>query len=329
MRIQFLTVTDAHFFPGTVATVNSVRCFHPEAEVCVVHNHVQRSPLTAAQRAAFEAAGVRIVEASALARAGRKLAAWELKAYGASDLTEGCDVLVGIDSDCVLCGRIDDVVAAAKESGTFHGGRDGTIRYDETYRPYGIEVPGQGPNMSTSLYVCANTAANRGVLQRWAECCDRAIFGGGKIFPGHGDQGVLNAVIYSERGPDGVRLLENRLWSQHHCYWQGHVTLREGHLFNEDIGGQQRSIHCGGGEKFWNSRHLEKLGEYPGLEPSYAWFLRHLWFGRVMIDPADLVPEHRHLIEALVRRRAMVAGLSAASCGRGKPIRMSAPQHIA
>jgi hypothetical protein len=100
MKLLFLTVTDGFFFPGTVATVNSVLHFHPEARICVVNNHIQNASLSADQRRMFESAGVSVVDASRLAKPGRKLAAWELKAYAATDLAADNDVAVGIDSDC-------------------------------------------------------------------------------------------------------------------------------------------------------------------------------------------------------------------------------------
>ncbi|MDQ3331630.1 MAG: hypothetical protein M3552_13410, partial [Planctomycetota bacterium] len=47
MRTVFLTVTDANFFLGTLATVNSVLEFHPDASVVVVVNSDR--PLTTQQ----------------------------------------------------------------------------------------------------------------------------------------------------------------------------------------------------------------------------------------------------------------------------------------
>ena len=306
-RVLHLTVIDAGFFPGTVAAVNALLAFHPQAEVCVVDNHLHKRGLDSAQRAVLENVGVRVVRAEALARAGRKLAAWELKAYASADLNGDHDVMVGFDSDCVLCGPMDDVVARAIETGAFHGGRDGTAHYDESYRAYGIEPPVRNERyFSTSLYVCALTDANRRVLARWAECCDRAIFGGGDIYPGHGDQGVLNAVLFAERREDSAQVLENRLWSQHHCYWQGRVALRDGALFNEDAQMPQRSLHCGGAEKFWTTAHRDRVEKNPDHAPSFAWFLRHLWFGRCEVEPRHLAEEHRHLAESLVRWRRTV-----------------------
>ncbi len=305
-RLVFITVTDGYFFPGTLATIHSIRAFHPKARVLVVHNHIHKRPLLAAQRQVLESAGACVVDAAQLAKPGRKLAAWELKAYAASDLTGDDDVLVGIDSDCILCGPIDDLIASAKKSGRFHGGKDGGGPiYDQSYDVYGIQTPVHNHSyISASLYVCALTDGNRRILQKWADACDKAIFGGGKIYPGHGDQGVLNAVIWAERpGGKGVQPLDNRIWSQHHCYWQAPVSVRAGRLFNDRANIYQRSIHCGGGEKFWTLKHRERV-EREGLQAScYAWFLTMLWFGLARVGPEHLLPDQVHLVESLIRFR--------------------------
>jgi len=307
MRVVFVTVSDGFFFPGTVATVNSILHFHPEAHVRVINNHVQKAALTTEQREVLESAGAEIVDAGYLSKPGRKLAAWELKAYGAADLTEGEDVLVGVDSDCVLCGRIDDVIAEAIHSGKFLGGRDGRTHYDQSYQVYGIETPVMNEQyMSASLYVCALTEDNRRILNRWADCCDRAIFGGGGVYPGHGDQGVLNAVLYAERGENGVATLDNRLWSQHHCYWQEPLELRDGVLYNPAAQAPQRSIHCGGTEKFWTTRHLDRLEKSAPHVVNYAWYLALLWFGRGVVLPQHLENGHGHLSAGLTRYRYQV-----------------------
>lgn len=311
-RVLFITVTDANFFPGTLATVHSIRIFHPSARILIAHNHVQKQPLLPGQRRVLENAGAKIVEAADLARPGRKLAAWELKAYAAADFSDDSDVLVGIDSDCVLCGPIEDIIDSALESNKFHGGKDGGGPvYDHSYAVYGIKTPVHNHSyISTSLYVCPLTNGNRQILQKWAMACDDAIFGGAKIYPGHGDQGVLNAVIWAARpGGDGVRVLDNRLWSQHHCYWQAPLSVRNGRLFNEQADADQRSIHCGGAEKFWTTKHREKVQE-EGLQPScFAWFLAMLWHGPGSLTPADLLPDQQHLVDSLASFRGQVSDL--------------------
>ncbi len=63
--------------------------------------------------------------------------------------------------------------------------------------------------MSTSLYLCAVNDDNQAILRRWAECCSSAEFNGRGPYPGHGDQGVLNAVLFAADGSARVQLLDN------------------------------------------------------------------------------------------------------------------------
>ncbi len=309
MRLIFVTVSDHYFFPGTAAAINSVLRYHPEARVCVVNNNLHNAGLSPQQRDALKSAGVELVEARAFAKRGRKLAAWELKAYAASDLPDSEDVLIGIDSDCVLCGPVHDVVAEAAATGRFIGGKDCPVDYDETYVSYGIDAPARNEKyMSASLYACALNEENRRILRKWGHCCNRAEFGGrpDALYPGHGDQGVLNAILFLDRGGDGVRVLKNTLWSQHHCYWQHALELREGRIYNPYAKDWQRSLHCGGTRKFWTVAHLELLERFQTHVLNYSWFLSMLWFGRCEVKADYFQNGHAHLAESLERYRGQV-----------------------
>lgn len=178
-KFLFITVTDRTFFPGTLATVNSILHFHPTIQVFVVQN--DRHSLSAPQvKLLRQSQQITILSSSTLAREDRYINAWELKAYAAHDLCEGYDVIVGIDSDCLLCGPVDDQVRQAHESGGWLGGKDGAgADYGDDYRVYGMNTPAHNPSyMSTSLFFCAVTPKNKQILARWGECCSRAKFNG-------------------------------------------------------------------------------------------------------------------------------------------------------
>jgi hypothetical protein len=308
LKTLFVLVADNYFYPGAAACVAAVRQFHPGADIAVVNNHLSKNGLSGVQKRTLEAARARIVDAERLRKPGRRLAAWELKAYGASELSGGYDVLIGIDSDCFLCEPMDDVIRRAVDTGKFLGGSDGSTHYDDSYGVYGIATPAHNPKyMSTSLYACALTEGNRRILARWAECSNDAVYGGGGVYPGHGDQGLLNAVIFAERGPEGIELLNNHLWSQHWCYWDDVLALAEDPrdpgnavLINSAVQERQRAIHCASSEKFWSAEHAAKLLEHPDHGVNYARFLALLWFGACRdraINPYELIaPESHHLI---------------------------------
>jgi hypothetical protein len=306
VRHAFVTVTDQAFFPGTLATVNSIFEFDSDADIYVIVD--ERKPLTPPQRECFRGQrGVRLMESSQFDAPGRVLKPWELKAYACHDLCADFEVIICIDSDCLLCSEVGDVIHRCLSTQGFLGGRDGDgVCYDESYAPYGMAVPAHNPRyMSTSLMFCAVNDKNRRALRRWAECCNSAQFNGSGPHPGHGDQGVLNAVLFADGRSDEIELLDNRLWSQHWCYWDSIIDFRDGAFFNMTAdGARQRSFHCGGAEKFWLRAHRDRVLNGNALQTySYVWFLTMLWFGACRdwsVDPYQyLPPESHHLADDL------------------------------
>jgi hypothetical protein len=307
IRHAFLTVTDRDFFPGTLATVNSVLHLQPNADVFAVQDE-NRSLTDAQARLLQDHSRVSLQGSSRFQAPGRHMGPWELKAYAAYDLCADYDVIIGIDSDCLLCSNVDAEIRQCHASGGFLGGRDGDgADYDDGYRAYGIVPPARNSRyMSTSLYFCAVNEINRGLLKRWAECCSRAIFNGTGPHAGHGDQGVLNALLFAHNCSATVELLENALWSQHWIYWTSIIGYDGSGFRNWSAGGQlQRSFHCGGAEKFWARQHRDRVIDGNALQAyAYVWFLAMLWFGecrRWSDDPLQyLAPESHHLASDLV-----------------------------
>lgn len=304
--VAFLTITDYGFFPGTVATVNSIFHHHPGAEVIVV-NRTQYG-LTSPQRRLLELGGVRVLDSDRFESVGRHIGPWELKAYAACDLAPDYDMIIGIDSDCVLCAGVGDTAFRARATGRLAGGRDGDgATYDETYAKYGIQPGEHNPNyMSTSLYFCPMTPSNRNLLTQWAYCTSQAVYNGKGDYPGHGDQGILNCLMYVRDRGGGPELLDNETWSQHWKYWQSVVVYEQGRFLNNSREKcRQRSFHCGGAEKFWEPGHRDRvISTNPAQASNYAWWLYMFWFGLCRdwsIDPASYLPEPaRHLCEDLV-----------------------------
>jgi hypothetical protein len=105
---------------------------------------------------------------------------------------------------------------------------------------------------------------------------------------------------------EGVCPLDNRLWSQHHCYWQAPVSVRDGRLFNELANLPQRSLHCGGTEKFWTLQHRDKVVNEGLQHACYAWFLALLWSGAGELAAEHLSPGDRHLVDSLNQFRPQV-----------------------
>lgn len=182
----FIVVADAHFFPGALAAVASIQAWQGGASVVVVESGIHGKKLSSAQRDAFGALGVQVDGAHVFERGGRKLGAWELKAYAAEHYAERSSLVVGMDADCTLCGPVDDVFSRCEETGGFIGGKDGDgAVYDKSYEPYGFQVPARNDAyLSTSLYFCKSTSLTRSILKEWADCCADSVFGSNGIFPG-------------------------------------------------------------------------------------------------------------------------------------------------
>ncbi len=311
----FYTVTDHAFFPGTLAAVNSVLHFHDSGSTRIVVVENENHPLAPGQRELLTRhPRVRVLGSHTLVTDGRKVGPWELKAYAAAHLAAECGVLVGIDSDCLLCTPVADEIARCAQTGGFHGGRDGQgTEYAAAYRAYGIETPALNDRyMSTSLFFAATTARNREVLDEWAWRSNEAQYNGTGPCPGHGDQGVLNAILFAKNRSADVHLLDNDLWSQHWRYLETCTEWRDGVFVNRTADARvQRSFHCGGAEKFWSAAHQARvLGDNALQAWPYAWFLSMLWLGRCQdwqLSPNEwLPPASHHLAEDLARFLPMI-----------------------
>lgn len=300
-RIAFFTITDRGFFPGALAAVNSVLLYHGDVDVWVVED--QQRPLLPAQRRLFgQRACVRTVPASELIPPGAVVDVVSLKVYAARALLSRYDVIVGIDADCVLCSSIDDVIEVCAQDGGLAGGG---VPLEARAR-HGLLSAHDLPSMSVALYAVASTDANRRLVERWVACCEVAEFNGRGSWPGADDQEIFSAVLHAEGAFGRVRLIDNRVWSQHWTYWDSSI-VREGSTFvNLQAGRQrQRAFHCGGHPKFWDPLHRERvLDGHAAQRYPFIWFLAMLWFGACSDrsgDPVEyLAPEHQHLVDDLV-----------------------------
>jgi hypothetical protein len=309
IRYAFVTVTDRAYWAGTVAMLNSILEFHPQAEIIVVENSELRLNSTQ-RRILTQRDRVRLMRAAAVARRGWPIGGFELKSYACAALAQPpytYDVLVFIDSDALLCAPVDDLVQRAHQTGAFLGGRDlGPLEYTKDYRVYGIKAPCLNEtHMSTSLMFCGLTPRNVATLRRWAACCAKAQFNRRGPYPGYFDQGVLNAILYAEDKSARVRLLDNRLWSQHWTYWLDRVDFLHGGFVNCSARNRpQRAFHCGGTEKFWSLEHSLKVQDSHSRQVcAYLWFLIMFWFGTLRdwsLDPFHyLPPGETHLLRDL------------------------------
>lgn len=303
MKVTFVTVSDMVFFPGTLATVNSILRYHPNDTIYVISSGEYNEPLSDIQIELLEKVGVIVLNHEDFYEDGRVPGAWQLKAYSMYDIAKSAksntDVFIGIDSDAVLCSNIGDIIKKCSKDGKFRGGKDGNgVVYDSSYSPYGFNVPCKNDSyMSTSMYVFTATEENIKILEDWANCCNEACFGPQeeKVYPGHGDQGVLNAVIYKNFPDQGkVETLENKIFSQHWTYASDIIDYQDENFINVSFNKEKmRMFHSSCSTKWWLGNHNKKAQEefinqvYP-----YAYFLYLVFFGEassLRIDPFEWI----------------------------------------
>jgi hypothetical protein len=290
----FYTVSNAHYFAGTIATLSSIRTFHPHSEIWVFAD--TRQPLHETQRAHLRSLpNVHCVPAEQF-QIGMVREAWQLKAHAAHYLAERHQgVLVQVDSDALLCSPLHDLLEEACFRCLPAGGRDGEgAHYNRAeYAPYHAlcgSVPADNDAfnanyISTSILILPVPAV-RDILVLWSRAVDEAAFGPDtqerKVYAGHGDQGVLNAILYF-KGVTPIAL-PNELLSEHWTHGQTEVDLRDGTFWNGDR--PQRAFHSvGDGPKFWEPEYPRYVEEHPVLRPVYAYWLYQLCEGPCGILP--------------------------------------------
>jgi len=327
MRVLALTVSDRVFFSGTLAAVNSLLHYSANwpadwvLDIAVVSSGEYNEALTAPQINMLTRGGVQVYKHTDFTAPGRVLGAWQLKAYAANDLAQRNQhaVIIGFDSDLLFASDVRDVVTQCHADGNFCGGEDGKgATYTAEYAAYGIPAGLSAPYMSTSCYFCPLTDTNKHILHEWAEKTNTAKYGPQttKVYAGHGDQGVLNAVIAAHTRAVNVVLLPNALWSQHWRYETDVVEWDGQHLVNYTASKQpMRALHCGGSDKFWTPAHsARRLNGGQSQRWSYAHFLRFFHFGPLSvwdIDPLMVIPaEHLHLFSDVLNYHQLIFAMA-------------------
>jgi hypothetical protein len=271
-RAAFVTVSDRSCFPGTLAAVNSVLEFHPDADIHVVAHRTL--PLAPAQAHCLQThERVQIHDAHEIDPEGRCAAGRELLSLACRELGTGYEVIAGIDPDCVLCSKVSDLIETCQERDGFLGGN--------------------------GLFLCAVTAGNRDALARSAHLCGTApphAF----VSPRREDRqdGMTVAPAVLERASHANQL-DDRSSSLKRSYWNSIIDFRDGNFVDMSASGaRQRWFHGAETERFWLREHRDRLIDgHPLQTYPYVWFLTMMWFGGCgdwTLDPCDYLPSASH-----------------------------------
>ena len=252
----FYTVSNARYFVGTVGLLNSLRLTGNAGELVVLD-----AGLTGRQRARLEP-HCRVVEIPADLATTAVL----FKAFPFHLQPSG--LVVVIDSDIIVTGPLDGIVAAA-ERGAICAvpDRDDDRWYGEWEDRFGLTGPPRRQTYVNSGFVALSTLRWPGLLQRWWEVCQRIPSPETRT---HGstvdspfwdaDQDALNAILMSEVPAEGLMLLPYHRHPAHHAD-RRRTEVRDARTLACSHEGEPTAfVHYVGKRKAWESEGAWRRG---------------------------------------------------------------------
>jgi hypothetical protein len=195
----FYTISDAPYFPGTAALVNSLRLTGNEGRVVVLDRG-----LTPEQRERLEPHAA-VVDVAVERPAG----AYVYKAF--PHLLDARGIVVVIDSDIIVTRSLDDLVRCAELGRICVFADHPALRerwFAEWHETLGLQAPLRRQTYVNSGFVAVSTAHWPHLLARWWELCalvsPEAVFAEGPFWAA--DQDVLNALLASEIPADAIEI---------------------------------------------------------------------------------------------------------------------------
>jgi hypothetical protein len=274
-EVTYVTVSDAGFFPGTVALVNSLRLTGNDGVVLVVDcglEERQAELLRAeAQVMRSEAARDPVFAKASVAEAAPS------------------GTLVFVDSDVVVCAPLAPIVERARAGAVclFPDHRTTRATWRREWEPFfGLKRSPRRQTYGNAGFVVFSTQAHPALLDRWREACALAA----EEWPpwtSTPDQDALNALLMSEVAEDAVEILPE---------WEGPLLERldEVRVLDERtlaaaLGGRPTLVlHYVLRPKLWGPRGWLRLSR----DAYTTLLLRALWWDDVplRISPRDVPP---------------------------------------
>lgn len=264
----FAVVSDHRFFAGLWATLGSVFAYYEKTMRVFVVGH----DLTTEQRAQLgrHPLGSALTVLDTKDFAHHPCGCWEAKQQCASELVAEVETLCLLDADLVLLSRIDDVFDLA-EQGLIVSSRDGSgITYGEQYAVYHPTLVGQRRPYVNSGFLALNIRKHWDIIALWAFTSRFASYSPGNGapfgFPGHGDQGLLNAIIAQLQRSDVVHVLPEHLWCNSSGWCNGRsVRIEHGDGAKLTVrhlpGGETQRVLHSTGPKWWTEEGKQAFAE--------------------------------------------------------------------
>lgn len=255
----FALAVDAAYEPGLFAVVNSIYAYHRDSvPVRIYYRDISRESLAWLGR---HPARPTLVNLLHLPTAHRGM--WEVKQQIPAWEMLHSRLVFLLDVDCVLCSPMHDIFNLAAE-GFIVGAKDGAgvVEYTDDYRIYGIH-PGEIHHYINTGALCLDTATHWPILAAWTFSASHARYSNGPRassanlnLPGHGDQGLFNAIVAGLGRSEAVYALPGEEWCD--AWSRGRPRIRSSgnpvvlHIVNEITGLRQRLIHSSG-PKWWTA----------------------------------------------------------------------------
>lgn len=263
----FATVCDREYFPGLWALLNSVWAYHRAIIPLYVFDFNLTSDQLAQLRGHPLAPRIHPVSSFPFHSPGT----WEAKQQVFSFLLPHARCIYLLDADLVLVSKVEDVFKWA-EQGKIVSSHDGPGKYyRENFKIYGDSLPGaQSPYLNSGA-LCLDTRRHWDLSALWAFASQYSVYsphqGHPLQLPGHGDQGVFNAIACLLQKRDYFHILPETEWcdSTIGCSLEVESTQDDGQLsvLNRKTGGTQRVVHSSG-PKWWTEEgrvHQAKMGD--------------------------------------------------------------------
>ena len=250
----FAVACDGGYYPGLVALLNSIWAYHGNRiPVFIYHRDMSRKQLTALAR---HPVGTRLhrIEELAYPSAGM----WEAKQQVFAHCLGRARCVYLVDADVVLASEMDDVFELARMGRIVASADGGGGVYDARYVVYGSRLPGTRYPYLNSGALCLDVMRHWDLVGLWAFAANYGEYSPGQgqplRLPGHGDQGVFNALAVLLEKTGCYHSLPEGIWcdATKHLKIEIQRVRRDGRLeiWNPAEQARQRLVHCIG-PKWW------------------------------------------------------------------------------
>ena len=253
------TVSDASFFPGTVANINSLRYHGYQSPIAIIDIGFDDWMIQYLKK--FD--NVKVLDISSLRKIIRFtdvktndepiMKGWAYKAFGIVhyDLFQ-CWTF--IDADYFPMCNLEQHIKPLLSYSKFVCTEDGTNTWKEEHQEATGVMPGKYMNINAG-FISLNMETHGYIIHEWRNLMTRK-----KPFDlWYGDQGALN-VILDKYGIEKT-LLDRKLWNQ---TWlnekmakENSIELRDGKLYHKQMNAVIMGWHGTGWHKLWNQLGID------------------------------------------------------------------------